>query len=102
MPITPSNTDIKRNFFSISNKKGLFITALITAIILENSIILYVSPIENKIVYTNWILLINSALAATLSIILVINILSKQKRLNLNSVSYITLSIGLILVVLCQ
>jgi branched-chain amino acid transport system substrate-binding protein len=84
-------------FFGKNYKKKLFIIVLIAAIIIENSIILYVYPIENKIIYTNSILLFNSALAATLSIILVINILSKQKRLNLNSLSYITLSIGLIL-----
>src|SRR5215204_1373891 len=97
MSIQFNNSYTQKKFFGINYRKKLFIFTLIAAIIIENFIILYVYPIENKIVYTNWILLINSALAAGLSIILVINILSKQKRLNLNSLSYITLSIGLIL-----
>jgi branched-chain amino acid transport system substrate-binding protein len=96
MSIKPNNSYTQK-FFGINYKKKLFIITLIAAIIIENSIIIYVYPIENKIVYTNWILLINSALSAGLSIILVINIFLKQKRLNLNLVSYITLSIGLIL-----
>ena len=97
MSIKFDNVYIKRNIFQIDKKKGLFIILLIGAIIVENSIILHVSPIENKIYYTNWILLINSSLAAGLSILLVINIISTQKILNSYSTSHIALAIGLIL-----
>jgi branched-chain amino acid transport system substrate-binding protein len=95
--VKSDNVYIKRNIFRIDKKKGLFIILLIVAIIVENSIILHVSPIENKIYYTNWILLINSSLAAGLSILLVINIISTQKILNSYSTSHIALAIGLIL-----
>jgi ABC-type branched-subunit amino acid transport system substrate-binding protein len=94
--ITPSNTGIKKNFFGISNKKGLFIISLIAAIIIENSIILY-APIASKIIYTNLILLINASVAAGLSVILVINIVLKQKFLNFDSKTHIALAIGLVL-----
>ena len=97
MSIKSSNIYNKGNIFRIDKKKGLFIILLIVAIIVENSIILKVSPIENKIYYTNWILLINSSLAAGLSILLVINIISTQKILNSYSTSHIALAIGLIL-----
>ena len=45
------------------NKKILFIIGLVISIIVANSIIYLAEPIENKIVYTNWILLINSSTA---------------------------------------
>jgi len=89
--------NIKRSIFRINKKKGLFLLLLIVAIIIENSIILHVSPIENKINYTNWILLINSSLAAGLSILLVINIIFTQKTLNSYSTGHIALAIGLVL-----
>ena len=97
MSIEPTDIHSKKKFFSLKNHSTLFIIILIAVIVIENFIIVYVSPIENKIIYTNWILIINSALAAGLSITLVINILLQQKKLNCHSVAYITLSIGLIL-----
>src|SRR5215207_6744051 len=81
----------------INKKKALFVISLIAAIIIENSIILEVTPIENKINYTNWILLINSSLAAGLSILLVINVIVTQKILNTHSTIHIALAIGLVL-----
>jgi hypothetical protein len=97
MSIEPTDIHSKKKFFSFKNHSKLFIIILIAVIVIENFIIVYVSPIENKIIYTNWILIINSALAAGLSIILVTNLLLQQKKLNCHSVTYITLSIGLIL-----
>ena len=64
---------IKRILFIIyDNKKILFIIGLVISIIVANSIIYLAEPIENKIVYTNWILLINSSTAAGLAVLLVV------------------------------
>ena len=97
MPITPPNTDImKKNFFRIKNKKTIFIISLIATIIIQNFVILY-APLESKIIYTNWILLTNSSIAAGLALLLVINIIAKQKILNTYSTIHIALAIGLVL-----
>ena len=97
MPVTPSNNNIKKeNFFEIKKKKTLFIISLAAAIIIQNFVILY-APLESKIIYTNWILLINSSIAAGLALILVINITAKQKILNTYSTIHIALAIGLVL-----
>src|SRR5687768_17196737 len=77
--------------------KKLFIIGLIISIIVENSIIYLVEPIESKILCTNWILLINSATAAGLSILLVVTKLSKQKSLDFHLKMHISLAIGLVL-----
>lgn len=79
-----------------NKKKVLFIISLIAAIIIENSIILYV-PISERFNYTTLISLFNSLLAAELSILLVINIALKQKFLDYHLKIYIVLAIGLIL-----
>ena len=44
-------------------KKILFFSILVLSIVIANSIIYLVAPIENKIIYTNCILLINSSIA---------------------------------------
>ena len=75
----------------INKKKALFIISLIAANIIENSLISDV-PFLN-IIYTNWILLINSSLAAVLSIILVINIVLEQKFLDYYLKIHIALAI---------
>ena len=55
------------------NKKILFIIiGLVISIVVANSIIYLAEPIESKIVYTNWILLINSSTAAGLAVLLVV------------------------------
>jgi ABC-type branched-subunit amino acid transport system substrate-binding protein len=95
--VIPSNTDIKKkNFFGKKNKKTFFIISLVVAILIENSVILYV-PLESKIIYTNWILLTNSSVGAGLALLLVINIIAKQKILNTHSTTHIALAIGLVL-----
>ena len=79
MSLTPPfNSDSRKKFLGINKKKGLFFIGLLISIILENSIIYLVEPIESKIIYTHWILLINSSIAAGLSILLVVIKLSKQ------------------------
>jgi branched-chain amino acid transport system substrate-binding protein len=97
VPVTPSNKDLKKkNFFGIKKKKKLFIISLVATIIIQNCVILY-APIESKIIYTNWILLTNSSIAAGLAFLLVINIIAKQKILNTYSTIHIALAIGLLL-----
>ena len=97
MPVNPSNTDIKKkHFFGIKKKKKLFIISLVATIIIQNFVILY-APIESKIIYTNWILLTNSSIAAGLALLLVINIIAKQKILNTYSTIHIALALGLVL-----
>jgi hypothetical protein len=79
MSITPFYTADENKTFRSSKKKQLFIIGLLISIIVENSIIYQVEPIETKIIYTHWILLINSSTAAGLSVILVLFKFSKQK-----------------------
>jgi hypothetical protein len=97
LSIKQNNKDENNKKLEVSKKKILFIISSIVAIIIQNSIILYVSPIENKIIYTNWILLFNSSITAGLALLLVINIISKQKILNIHSTAHIALAIGLVL-----
>jgi ABC-type branched-subunit amino acid transport system substrate-binding protein len=78
-------------------KKILLIVGLVSAIIVANSIIYLVTPIESKIIYTNWILLINSSIAAGLSVILVGIEFLKQKVLNRHIKIHIALATGLLL-----
>jgi len=70
---------------------------LVIVISFENSIIYIVEPIENKIVYTNWILLTNSSVAAGLSVLLVVTKLLKQKFLDIHTKTHVALAIGLVL-----
>ena len=79
------------------SKLFFFIIGLVIAIIVENSIIYLVEPIESKIIYTNWILLINSSLAAGLSVILVVIEFLKQRVLNHHTKTHVALAIGLVL-----
>jgi hypothetical protein len=79
MSITPFYPADGNKTFRSSKKKQLFIIGLLISIIVENSIIYQVEPIETKIIYTHWILLINSSTAAGLSVILVLFKFSKQK-----------------------
>ena len=89
---------IKRILFIIyDNKKILFIIGLVISIIVANSIIYLAEPIENKIVYTNWILLINSSTAAGLSVLLVVTKFLKQRILNNHTKTHVALAIGLVL-----
>ncbi len=92
MSITPFNTDDKNKTFRSNKKKKLFIIGLILSIIVENSIIYLVEPIETKIIYTNWILLINSSTATGLSVILVVIKLLKQKIFDYHLKIHIALS----------
>ena len=78
-------------------KKIVFVGGLVVAILIANSIIYVAEPIESKIVYTNWILLLSSSLAAGLSVLLTVAILLKQRNLNHHAKIHISLSIGLIL-----
>ena len=96
MAVTSYNTDAKKNFFGRKKKKTLFIISLVAAIIIQNSVILYV-PLESKIIYTNWILLTNSSIGAGLALLLVIKITTKQKILNTYTTIHIALAIGLFL-----
>jgi branched-chain amino acid transport system substrate-binding protein len=77
-------------------EKILFFSGMALAIVIANSIIYLVSPIENKIIYTNWILLINSSVSAGLSVLLVTRRL-KHKILDQHTITHISLAIGLIL-----
>jgi ABC-type branched-subunit amino acid transport system substrate-binding protein len=79
------------------NKKILFIIGLVISIIVANSIIYLTEPIESKIVYTNWILLINSSTAAGLAVLLVVTKFLKQKILNNHTKTHVALAIGLVL-----
>lgn len=78
-------------------KKILLIVGLVSAIIVANSIIYLVTPIESKIIYTNWILLINSSIAAGLSVILVGIEFLNQKVLNRHIKIHIAIATGLLL-----
>ena len=97
MSITPFYTADKNKTFRSSKKKKLFIIGLVISIIVENSIIYQVEPIETKIIYTHWILLINSSTAAGLSVILVVIKFSKQKIFDYHLKTHIALAAGLIL-----
>ncbi len=97
MSVTPFNTDDKNKIFGINKKKKLFIIGLVIFILVENFIIYLVEPIESKILCTNWILLINSATAGGLSILLVVPKLLKQKHLDSYLKIHITLAMGLVL-----
>ena len=79
------------------SKLFIFIIGLVFAIIVENSIIYLVEPIESKIIYTNWILLINSSITAGLSVLLVAIKFLKQKVLDRGTVTHLALAIGLVL-----
>ena len=74
----------------------LFVGVLIISIVIANSIIYFAEPIESKIMYTNWILLVNSAVAAGLSVSLLIMAL-KQKILNQHTKIHCAIAIGLVL-----
>jgi branched-chain amino acid transport system substrate-binding protein len=93
----PFYTNNKNKIFGNNNKKKLFIIGLVISIIVENSIIYLVEPIENKIIYTHWILLINSLTAASLSVIVVIIKLLPQKSLDYHLKTHIALAAGLVL-----
>src|SRR5215212_6162720 len=97
MSIIPFYNSDKTKTSKNSKKKILFVIGLVISIIVENSIIYLVEPIENKIIYTHWILLINSATAAGLSVILVVIKLSKHKTFDYHSKIHIALAAGLIL-----
>jgi hypothetical protein len=97
MSIKPFYTADKSKTFRSSKKKKLFIILLILSIIVENSIIYQVEPIETKIIYTHWILLINSSTAAGLSVILVVIKFSKQKIFDYHLKTHIALAAGLVL-----
>ncbi|MGC2425836.1 MAG: hypothetical protein WA421_02270, partial [Nitrososphaeraceae archaeon] len=88
---------IKMKRMKKDNKKILFIIGLVISIIVANSIIYVAEPIESKIVYTNWILLINSSTAAALSILLVVTKFLKQKILDRHTKTHVALAIGLVL-----
>jgi ABC-type branched-subunit amino acid transport system substrate-binding protein len=88
---------VKNKFFKTIKKNIIFLIGLVTTIIVANSIIYFAQPIENKIIYTNWILLINSSIAAALSAIVVVIKLLKQKILDQHAKTHIALTIGLIL-----
>jgi hypothetical protein len=75
----------------------LFIIGLVISIIVANSIIYVAEPIESKIVYTNWILLINSSTAAGLSVLLLVTKFLKQKILDHHTKTHVALAIGLVL-----
>jgi branched-chain amino acid transport system substrate-binding protein len=79
------------------NKKMLFIIGLVIAIIVANSIIYVAEPIEKKMIYTNWILLINSSIAAGLAVLLAVADFLKQKILNNHSKTHVAIAIGLVL-----
>jgi ABC-type branched-subunit amino acid transport system substrate-binding protein len=97
MSITPFYTADENKTFRSSKKKQLFIIGLLISIIVENSIIYQVEPIETKIIYTHWILLINSSTAAGLSVILVLFKFSKQKIFDYHLKTHIALAAGLVL-----
>ena len=88
---------IKMKRMKKDKKKILFIIGLIIAIIVANSIIYLMEPIESKMIYTNWILLINSSIAAGLSVLLVVIKFLKQKILNHHTKTHVALAIGLVL-----
>lgn len=79
-----------------NKEKILFFCGMALTIVIANSIIYLVAPIENKIIYTNWILLINSSVSAGLSILLVTRRLI-HKILDQHTITHISLAIGLIL-----
>ena len=87
----------RNKLFKIIKINIIFSIGLVTTIIVANSIIYFAQPIENKITYTNWILLINSSIAAVLSVIVVVIKLLKQKTLDQHAKTHIALTIGLIL-----
>ena len=97
MSIIPFYTADKNKTFRSNKKKKLFIIGLLISIIVENSIIYLTEPIETKIIYTHWILLINSSTAAGLSVILVVIRLSKQKIFDYHLKIHIALATGLVL-----
>ena len=68
----------RNKFFKIIKSNIMFFIGLVTTIIVANSIIYFAQPIENKINYTNWILLINSSIAAVLSVIYQLAQVKKQ------------------------
>jgi hypothetical protein len=88
---------IQKKFFSILKKNTIFFIILVSSIIIANSIIYFVQPIENKIIYTNWILLISSSIAVILSVMFVTIKLFKQKKIDQHLITHIALTIGLIL-----
>ena len=79
------------------SKLFFFIIGLVIAIFIENTIIYVVQPIESKIIYTNWILLINSSIAAGLSVVLVVIELFKKRVFNHHTKTHVALVIGLVL-----
>ena len=88
---------VRNKFFKMIKKNIIFFIGLVTTIFVANSIIYFAQPIENKITYTNWILLINSSIAAMLSVTVVVIKLLKQKSLDQHAKTHIALTIGLIL-----
>ncbi len=88
---------IQKRFFSIFKKNTIFFIGLVSSVIIANSIIYFIQPIENKIIYTNWILLISSSIAVILSVIFVTIKLFKQKNIDQHTITHIALTIGLIL-----
>jgi len=86
------------NFNMIKMSKfSIFIIGMVIAILGENYIIYSVEPIESKFMYTNWILIINSSVAAGLSVLLIVIQFQKKNGLNRHIKTHIAISIGLIL-----
>src|SRR5918994_2141501 len=56
MSITPFYTRDKNKIFRSNKKKKLFLIGLVISIIVENSIIYLVEPIESKIINTHWLI----------------------------------------------
>jgi hypothetical protein len=77
------------------NSRRILFLALIVIIIVEN-ITLYFAKIESvskEIIYTNWIIIINSSISVGLAIVLV----SRQKFDGLHGKTHAAIAIGLVL-----
>jgi branched-chain amino acid transport system substrate-binding protein len=75
----------------------IFFVGVICIIVTANSIIFYVQPLEKKTVYTNLILISNSAIATALSIFITSFKLIKERCLDQHLKTHIALTIGLTL-----
>lgn len=97
MPILFVNSDDSNKISIIKNKKILFFVSLIVVILLENYIIYSVEPIENKIIFTTWILIINSTLSVGVSIPLVLIKKFRGGHFDIKSHTFLAVGLALLL-----
>src|SRR4051794_25625240 len=91
LPSTKINTSIIIN----KNNQRILFLALMVILVAENFIIYFakIESVSKEIIYTNWIIIINSSISVILAIVL----LSRQKFKGFHGKTYAAIAIGLIL-----